>query len=332
MAALGGCKAAPTMPTARATDPRADFRPTPWQPFSREIDQPTHAAVRDLLCAVAPSGSCDVCLRRSTPTDAARCALEQAYAADPDAATVANELLSTTGAIAGVETETTIDASYLGKLPVSPVIPAGPYRHHLVWVRDALTTIEATFAELSPRAPEAVLFRTRPNGFRFYRTREKSYPSAYAEKGIVGYNVEGPLHDSPETVLRTLFHEIFHLNDEGHGRWSGSVLTSPYEAIIEACDDDHECLKPFAADDTVVPNGTYYAFDSRTRDVREYAAEVALRYFIEHRTILAGEKLDSVFKCAAKENETVWRLIVHEFFGGLDLTPPCPKPERDDQT
>jgi hypothetical protein len=306
-------------------DPRADFRPTGWEPFSPEIDRPTHLAVRDLLCPADPSqpSACEPCLRHTSPVDAARCALDRVYGEDEEAGRLAHELLSLTGTIAGVEKQSTMDAAYLGAIPIAPVVPKGSYKHHLGWLRDALSTIETTFNELSQRAPSPMMFRTRPSGIRFYRTREKSYPSAYAENGIVGYNVEGPLHETPDSVLATLFHEVFHLNDEGHGRWSESMLASAYETIVQKCQDDHDCYTPLAPHDTTVPDGTYYAFDARTRDVREYAAEVALRYFLEHRKVTGGSSPEAPFKCAAPENEQTWRLIAEEFFGGLDLIPPC---------
>ncbi len=62
-----------------------------------------------------------------------------------------------------------------------------------------------------------------------------------------------------------------------------------HETIFhERCHDDHACLAPYAPHRTRVPDGTYYAFDQRMRDVREYAAELAVRYFLEHEALLAG--------------------------------------------
>lgn len=122
----------------------------------------------------------------------------------------------------------------------------------------------------------------------------------------------------------TLFHELFHLNDGRHRAWSVRALTSIFDSIVEECRGDHECLGPFAPHDTIVADGTYYAFDPRTRDVREYGAELALRYFMEHESLLlARPLLRPPFKCLATQNRIAWDQLVDEFFGGVDLSPEC---------
>lgn len=289
-------------------DARFDFRPTAWEAFPGE-EQPKRHVVEDLLC----SGACDPICRSLEPRDAARCALDLAYESDADARDLARELFQLTGALPGMERAKDIDAAHLGRIPIEPVLPTGPYRQHLVWLRDALTDIERTFADVARRAPREVLFRTRPHGFRFFRTMERSYPSAYAAEGIVGYNVDGPLHESAESVASTLLHEIFHLNDEGHGNWSARVLTPIFTRIVEACGDDDACLTPYAPVEDRIEGGTYYAFDSHIRDVREYGAELALRWFRE-----AQNPSTPPFKATTPENAEAWQALVDEFFGGFE--------------
>jgi hypothetical protein len=59
--------------------------------------------------------------------------------------------------------------------------------------------------------------------------------------------------------------------------------------------------------------------------VWEYAAELAVRYYREHRAVLADDFGDTVaFKCGPEPNATTWTLLVEEFFAGIDLVPACP--------
>jgi hypothetical protein len=85
--------------------------------------------------------------------------------------------------------------------------------------------------------------------------------------------------------------------------------------------------------------GTYYAFQPNNGDaVHEYAAELASRYYREHRAILQRQRLDPAarstrpgsaspvaFKCGPEENRTVWNAIAREFMGGVDLSAACPR-------
>jgi len=321
---LGGCRAprpsAPLAPIEVAA--ASDFAPAPWQPFSGE--NRVHAgAIRSLLCEAVTGDACAACLDRG-PDDSVVCALHLAFADDPEAARLAVGLFRKTGTVVGGEVRRTIDAAHLGELPISAVLPMGEDRVHLEWLRDAFDVIEASFAELSARAPRPVLFRTRPRAVRFYRTELRSFPSAYGESGIIGYNVRGALYDSPESVRATLMHELFHLNDQGRGQWSVAALRDVFERIVRRCGGDHGCLEPYAPDSATVSDGTFYAFDPRTRDVREYAAELALRWWLEQRAALGEDGGHGVpFKCATPENAEAWQLVVDEFFGGLDLTRRC---------
>jgi hypothetical protein len=57
--------------------------------------------------------------------------------------------------------------------------------------------------------------------------------------------------------------------------------------------------------------------------VREYAADLALRYFREQREVRQGGKVKAPFKCAAPENARAWAKLVERFFGGVDDVPAC---------
>jgi hypothetical protein len=57
--------------------------------------------------------------------------------------------------------------------------------------------------------------------------------------------------------------------------------------------------------------------------VHEYAADLARRCYTEHR-VVRKEKGPRPFKCGPELNARAWKLLVDEFFGGVDLVPPCP--------
>jgi hypothetical protein len=328
-----GCTGGGTGGAARgavvARDARADFRPTHWEPFSRAIDPAPRDVVLETLCgAPGAPDRCGPCVREADPAALAACALDLRYGGDPEALGLARALFDRTGVVAGVDPRPAVDGGYLGDVPSGPALPTGPYRKHLEWVVRAIDSYEDLFAKVTPLAHGAVLFRTRPLAFRFYRTARPSYPSAYAIGDMVGYNLEGVLHTSETDVGETLFHELFHLNDKGHGYWSLRALSPLFLGILQKCGGDHDCLTPFAPDATVVPGGTYYSFDGRTGEVREYAAEVGLRWYREQRAALGGEPMIPPFKCLTPENEKAWTLVADEFFGGVDVVPPCDRPEQ----
>jgi hypothetical protein len=60
----------------------------------------------------------------------------------------------------------------------------------------------------------------------------------------------------------------------------------------------------------------------------EYAADVGKRWYLEQRLVLAGKPVPSPWKCARPQNAEAWRLVTDEFFGSVDLTPPCPGAAR----
>jgi hypothetical protein len=79
--------------------------------------------------------------------------------------------------------------------------------------------------------------------------------------------------------------------------------------------------------------GGFYAFHP-DNGVGEYAAELAIRYYREQRAVLGmatpadakprAPHATGAFKCGPPDNARAWDLLVREFFGGVDLVPPCP--------
>ncbi len=143
----------------------------------------------------------------------------------------------------------------------------------------------------------------------------------------LAYNVKGSLLTTDTGVRETMFHEIFHMNDGAHGDWSVRALGADYDAIVKKCGAMNvACLGPYAPNDTMVRGGTFYAFEPNNGlPVREYAAELALRWYKEHRALDRHEPFPQGkrFKCGPPENRRAWDAIVKEFFA-IDLVPPCP--------
>jgi hypothetical protein len=289
-----------------------------------------NGSARQLLCSDIGEGAClAACPGERATREHVECLLSFRFGSDPEALEMARALYAGTNALAGVEARGSIEGYAGEEVVLFPALPVGEHRHHLRWLHSSLVAFDGFVGALSSRADKPVSFQARPRGFAFFQTAAPAYPSAYCSEDVIAYNVHGPLHGDPREMHETLFHELFHMNDAARNAWSVSALGPLYESIIERCADDHECLAPFAPHRTLVPDGTYYAFDPRTRDVREYAAELAVRYFLEHEAILAGEPAKSPFKCAMAENHVAWSRLVGEFFGGVDLSPPC---EGTDET
>jgi hypothetical protein len=280
-------------------------------------------ALRQLCADVGTEGCATACPATLAAREHAECLIAFRFADDAEALELARALYAKTGALPGVDVTESLGTYSGERIPTRPALPVGDDRQHLAWILASFERYEEVFVALAERAPHPIDFQLRPDAFGFFRTDVPAYPSAWGQAGVVGYNLVGPLHTSGRDVLETLFHELFHLNDERRGGWSSAVLGDLFEAIVDRCQDDHVCLGDFAPHDTLVPDGTYYPFDSRTRDVREYAAELALRFFREHEAILDGAPLEPPFKCRSEENRVAWERISRDFFGSLDLARNC---------
>lgn len=253
-----------------------------------------------------------------------RCLLGDFLAEDAKSRDLALAMFDRSGHVVGVIREQTMDGGFRGMLRLVPEPPVRHFVKHLGWVKFGMDEIDTFFTGLKAHVPatSGARYRHAALAFRFFRSVGRTTPSAYATGWEVAYNVSGSLHSSKEAVRDTLFHEIFHLNDADHGAWSSRTLQSLYDDLLARCGKKTACLTPYAPTKTMVRNGTYYAFHEE--HVAEYAAELASRYFIEHRAILAGNKLSApAFKCGPKENKRAWDLLVDAFFG-VDLVPACP--------
>jgi hypothetical protein len=254
-----------------------------------------------------------------------RCMIGLRYRGDDAAKALAIELHERSGGIAGVERERVMDGGFRGKIRLVPEPPVGQHRKHLAWVAGAAADFDDFFRGLSARAKRPIVYRHRPIAWKFLRSVGRTTPSAYAGDWSIGYNVSGSLHASADAVRETLFHEIFHLNDEEALDWSRRVLGSLYDGLVARCGTKVPCLTPYAPNRTMVRGGTYYAFQPDNGDgVHEYAAELALRYYREQRARLRGEpEVRPAFKCGPEENARAWSLMVDQLFGGADLVPAC---------
>ena len=251
--------------------------------------------------------------------DQISCLIAARYVKDPAAARTAATLYVKSGTVMGVLPEQDFDGGYRGKLHLIPHLPVGVDRKHLEWAAGALTDFDSFFSDLGGKPN----YRWRALDFRFFESVKRRTPSAYAVDWAVAYNVSGSLFGSEAGVRGTLFHEVFHLNDQAHGNWSNKALGPVYDRIVAWCGVKTKCLEPYTPDTIKVRGGTYYDFQPGN-GVGEYAADIARRYYTEHRAILKKEKGIKPFKCGNAENARAWGLVVQEFFGGIDLVPACP--------
>lgn len=253
-----------------------------------------------------------------------RCLLKARFNGDAAARELSLGFYEKLGSVTGVIREYTMDGGWRGDIQVVPELPVGQHRKHLQWVKAGFEGIDAFFAALESKRPAGskAHYRHRALGLRFFRSVGRTTPSAYARGWEVAYNVSGSLHANADAVRETLFHEVFHLNDAGHGQWSDRVLAPIADEILRTCGQKTACLAPYAPGTTMVRGGTYYAFQ-KGNGVGEYAAELATRYFTEHLLVLRGDRLKAApFKCGPAENAKAWSALVDEFFG-VDLTPAC---------
>jgi hypothetical protein len=281
-------------------------------------------AQRVLFLDAPPPAACN-----GTEGDArVRCLISARYAASPSSRDVALDLYAKTGDVAGVGPEQTIDGGYRGMIHLVPELPVGTYAKHLVWAHDAMADFDRFFDALATQGHGAApAYRWRGVNFRFFRSVGRTTPSAYVEGNWEAfYNVSGGLNTSASAVRETLFHELFHINDDVHDEWSSRALAPIVNAIAAKCGTKTSCLAPYTPTDTQVKGGTYYAFQPNQNPLEvEYSAELATRYYQEQRAKIEGRAFGKPpFKCGPPENGRAWDLLAKEFFGGADLVPACP--------
>lgn len=252
------------------------------------------------------------------------CVFAASFSGDAQARRAAEALWARHRIVATSAERHELDGGYRGVLELLPQLPEGKERAHLERVLDAFDRQARFFEQLEGRAGrERLRYRYRPDVVRFVRSREGTRPSAYASGWTVTYNVRGFLLQSAAGVDETMFHEVFHLNDAAHGRFSERALAPIFDRVVARCATKTPCLAPYSPGTTKVRNGTFYSFQPGN-GVGEYGAELSLRYYLETRAALAGAPLAAKpFKCGPRENGEAWRALVDEMFGGVDVTPSC---------
>jgi hypothetical protein len=240
------------------------------------------------------------------------------------------DLYDRTGTVVGLLPDQEMDGGWRGQLRLVPELPVGIHRRQLAWVAAGCLAIDDFFRSLLLHASAPVRYRHKPLALLFFRSVGRTTPSAFARDWTVAHNVMGSLHTSETAVRETLFHEVFHLNDQAHNGWVRRVLSDLHQSILTRCakpaaeQPDTACLLRYAPHSTVVRGGTFYAFQPGN-GVEEYGAELAVRYFREQSARLSPRPGTTIhpFKCGPSPNAEAWRLLVEEFFGGVDLVPPC---------
>ncbi len=251
-----------------------------------------------------------------------RCLISLRYADEVDSKALALTLYEETGSLAGLLPEETNEDNKGKKIRLKPARPIGKNMQHLEWIVEAMRAYAGFFYELSKVQKKPIVMTDRPLDFRFFYTEEGGTPSAFAVGRNIGYNLNGTLNVHEEAVRDTLFHEIFHLNDVWQDNFSARMLAPIETRILANCKSDLKCLSRYAPTDTTM-NGKPYAFTDGGNG-KEYAAELALRYFREQRLMMDGKPLPvPAFKCGAPENAEAMALLVDTFFGGVDLVPEC---------
>lgn len=300
--------------------------PAPAEPVAAPPAVPAERAL-EVVFGETAGDAARACLTWGDDMARITCLLQLRFDADAEAKESALALFREGGIVTGVNPELEMDGGWRGVLRLVPELPVGPHRRHVAWVAAAHRDLDSFFGNLEPHAKKPIRYRWRALELRFFRSVGRTTPSAYAEGWAIAYNVSGSLHGSGEAVRETWFHEVFHLNDQDHDGWSEQHLTALYDTIVAGCTTagrlSTPCLTPFTPNDTMVRGGTYYAFQPGN-GVGEYAAELALRYYREHRDHFAGRPpAKRPFKCGPDPSAEAWRRLADEFFGGVDRIPPC---------
>lgn len=254
-------------------------------------------------------------------TDTA-CALRWLYRGDPAAAQWALAMWQDGEHLAGVEQDHLMDGGFRGTIRIRGELPVGAQRRHLQWVQRAGTAQAAFFARVFQGCP-APRYRWRALAYHFFRSVGRRTPSAYAADWSIAYNLAGSLNTSGARVEELLFHELFHLNDQAHGGWADTALGPLHTALRARCGNDKRCLAAYAPVETAVRGGNWYAFHA-DNGPGEYAAELAVRYWRETRTVFSGGRVRRPFKCGNADNARAWRALVDEMFCGVDVVGDCP--------
>ncbi|MFO0663549.1 MAG: hypothetical protein U0174_06335 [Polyangiaceae bacterium] len=245
------------------------------------------------------------------------------WSADPEANRITLTLFERFGVRSDTEREHMMDGGFRGKIHIVPAEPIGPERHHLEWIKSSYEKTDAWMKQMASLSPKH-RYRTTPIALKFFISENRTTPSAYAIDWSIAYNFRGSLLQTEAGVHETFVHETFHLNDQAHDDWSSRTMSELYRRIRTRCGTKSTCYAPYSPGTTMVRGGTYYAFHA-DNDVREYAAELMVRFYKEADAIFRGAPLPRTakFKCGPEENKLAWEGFVNEFWDGKDPIPGC---------
>ncbi len=304
------------------------FRPAVWSTLVAAVSFADAPRISATQARALVAGELKGCAEGSDD-EQIRCLMKARLSDDPQATKLALALFETAGHVVGVLPEQDFEGGYRGMIHLVPQLPIGAERKHLEFTAGALTEIDAFLSDterLSASLTDeqrlagvAFRYRWRVLELRFFRSLKKRTPAAFAIDWTVSYNTNGTLNGSLPVVRSLLFHEIFHLNDDD---WSERELSADYDTIVKKCGTGIECLTRYVPEPLIVKGGTYYSF-MPGNGVREYAADLALRYFRDQREVMQGRVVKKPFKCAAPENARAWAKLSQRFFGGVDRLPSC---------
>jgi hypothetical protein len=245
------------------------------------------------------------------------------FATDAEVTRVAEDIRKVHAVALTLERDHMMDGGYRGMVHIIPKAPIGADRRHLAFLRAALDTSAAFGSKVASLAPAPApakpsrAYMFLPTEVRFFRTEPKRTPSAYAIETRIAYNLVGTLMQTRESVIETMVHEVFHLNDQAHNNWSETALAPIHARLVSKCAKNSACLAPYAPGTTMVRGGTYYAFQPGNGP-GEYAAELMVRIY---REVIARPK--KPFKCVNDVNAEAHQKLTTEFFG-FDPVPGCP--------
>jgi hypothetical protein len=220
-------------------------------------------AERRALSLLFPGGAPASCASVAEK-DRVRCWIGARYEAHEKERALALALYDEIGDVAGTEREHHMEGGFRGTIHIVPELPVGPHERHLRWVLGAQRDIAAFMKAIEAKAQKPVRYRHAGLAWRFLRSVGLTTPSAYAAEWEVGYNVRGSLHGSADAVRETIFHEVFHLNDQEHSGWSRRALGAMVDGLMEKCGTQVACLKPYAPGKTMVRGGRTTRFNRTT--------------------------------------------------------------------
>jgi hypothetical protein len=179
---------------------------------------------------------------RKTPCHDRSCLFALRFAGDTDAAERAERIYQDFGVVLTAERRHVMDGGYRGMVQIIPKLPTGAAQKKHLRMRAFTLAGTSDAGTASPRLP----YRFFPTEVRFFETKPKKTPSAYAIDTRIAYNLIGTLMQTEDSVVETMIHEVFHLNDQAHKDWSITALSGIQTQLIQKCGTRMDCLAPYA--------------------------------------------------------------------------------------